>query len=111
MSDPVYISTEEALEALRGAAWEQPAPEEDAACGHPGCTDHPGQGRLRIHTMLGPIGADWDLTNAEEFVRTAQRCAWVPHSLQHELGVIGADGKAVYFEVRRPVLAPTGKEG
>lgn len=110
MSEPMYISNEEALEAVRGAAWTEPADEKDTTCGHPGCTDHPGEGRLRIHTYGRMFGADWDLTGAEEFIRTAKRCAWVEHMMGHELGVIGADDRPIYFDVRRPaeVVLPDG---
>jgi hypothetical protein len=97
----VYIDKDTALAALRAAAWEQPADPADATCGHPGCTDHPADGRMRIHTTRGGFGADWDLTKAEAFVNTAQRCAWVDNFMHHDLGVIGQDGKPVYFEVRR----------
>lgn len=111
MSEPVYISNEEALDALRRAAWTEPAPEEATTCGHPGCTDHPGEGRKRIHTLLGFIGADWDLPDAEEYIRTAKRCAWVEHPMRHNLGVIGADDRTIYFEARRPAVAAPAEVG
>jgi hypothetical protein len=97
-----YISVDDALAAVRDAAWEKPADPEDAVCGHTGCTDHPGEGRMRIHTFGRMFGADWDLTSAEEFIRKSQRRAWVDHPMRHELGVIGEDDRPIYFEVRRP---------
>lgn len=97
-----YIEKDVALAALRAAAWEQGADPADATCGHPGCTEHPAEGRMRIHTTRGGFGADWDLTEAEEFINRAQRCAWVENFMRHELGVIGENGKPVYFEVRKP---------
>jgi hypothetical protein len=103
--DAVYIEKDEALTAARGAAWEEPADPGDATCGHPGCTEHPAPGRLRIHSIWGGIGADWDLTQVEDYIRDAQRCAWVGSFIGHELGVIGEDGRAIYFEVRRAVDA------
>lgn len=100
-NEPMYISIEEALEAVRAAAWTEPAPPEDATCGHPGCEDHPGEGRKMIHVLSG-FGMDLPLESAEEFVRNAQRCAWVQSLMGHELGAVCADGKARYFDVRRP---------
>lgn len=108
MGGPVYISVEEALEAVRAAAWREPAKPEAAVCGHPGCTDHPGEGRKMIHVLTG-FGCDISLEAAEERIRGAQRCAWVESLLRHDLGVIDADGYACYFEVRRPqVVAAAG---
>lgn len=62
-----------------------------------------------IHVMSG-FGMDLPLESAEADIRTAQRCAWVDSLFRHELGVIGADGRARYYEVRAParVVAAAG---
>lgn len=100
-TDITRISTQEALEAVRAAAWTQ-YDSSNSTCGHRGCEDHPAEWQ-RIHTQsrLG-FGADWDLDEAERFIESAQKCAWVPSLLGHELGVIGADGTTIYFGAKPP---------
>jgi hypothetical protein len=92
------IGKEDALAAIQAASWTQPAtePEEDTAC------EHLGHGVQRIHTFAGPFGADWDLTSAEDAIRSAKKCEWVNHPLGHDLAVLTANDRKIFFDVRRP---------
>jgi hypothetical protein len=96
------ITKDEAIAALRAAAWEEQPESEDAVCGHPGCTDHPAKGRMRIHSFRSFIGCDWDLDRAEAAVRAAQAVAWVDDILDHNLAVREQDGGTVRFDAKRP---------
>lgn len=97
---PDEITKEEALAALRAAAWTQPARDEDAECGHPGCVNHPGPGRLRIHSILGGIGADHDLTTAEHYVDQAESVRWSPSFSGHDLVVSMPDGRVYWYHAQ-----------
>lgn len=100
--DFIEVSKAAAIAAVRDASWIQYRADL-AACGHPGCEDHPG-GVSRIHSILGAIGADWDVDAVVAFIETAQRCGWlVTTGSSHELAVIGADGRRMRFEAKRPV--------
>ena len=102
MSEPIDVTVEDALRAVREAAFTcQPEPE-DSTCGHTGCTDHPGQGRLIVHCFAGGLGADWDLASVENEIAQAQRIAWVDNVFGHELGVLNREGRVRNFNVRRP---------
>jgi hypothetical protein len=101
ITDFTEISKDEAIAAVRRDSWTQYR-SELATCGHPGCEDHPG-GVERIHSLLGGIGADWDVTHVVEFIESAQRCGWLKGSfLGHQLVVLGADGRRVRFEAKKP---------
>jgi hypothetical protein len=101
-SNVEFIGAQEALDAVRGAAWIQ-YDSDKATCGHPGCTDHAAE-RKRIHTFSERgFGADWNLDFTEAFVMSAKRCGWGGDMPGHDLGVVGADGRLIFFEVKRPV--------
>jgi hypothetical protein len=99
--DFIEISKTDAIIAVRDASWTQYRAEL-ATCGHTGCEDHPG-GVQRIHSLLGGFGADWDVDQVVPFIESAQRCGWLVGSLLgHELAVVGADGRRMRFEAKRP---------
>lgn len=98
----VEITAEEAIAAARAAAFTCEPEPEAATCGHPGCTDHPGEGRKIIHSRRGGLGADWDLADVEQEIANAQRVAWIDGFLGHELAVVPAEGSPINFEVKRP---------
>lgn len=100
--DFTEISKADAMAAVRSASWTQYRAEL-ATCGHRGCEDHPG-GVQRIHS-LSPrgFGADWDLTEAVEFIEASAQCGWLLSLLPgHDLVVVGADGRRMRFEAKRP---------
>lgn len=100
--DFIEISKADAVAALRKASWTQYR-DELSTCGHTGCQDHPGSVE-RIHSTLSGLGADWDVEAAVAFIESAQRCGWLAGSLLgHDLAVVGADGRRVRFEAKRPV--------
>lgn len=93
------LTKDEAIEHLRRASW---APMVDT-CGHNGCEDHVGASpRRRIHSLLGGIGADHNLEDAEERIRTAEFVGWVRHLLRHDLYVRTPEGRQYYYDVPRP---------
>lgn len=99
--DFIEISKADAIAAILDATWIQYR-SELATCGHPGCEEHPG-GVARIHSRLGAIGADWDADAAVAFIETAQRCGWLVGGFGgHDLAVLGADGRRMHFEAKRP---------
>jgi len=77
------ITKEEAIEALRGAAWATQV----ETCGHRGCYEHLGDRKKRIHLVRGGIVANWDLTDAENAVRMARVVGWVRSWGGHDLAV------------------------
>jgi hypothetical protein len=102
--DFIEISQADAITAVRDASWIQYRPEL-ATCGHRGCEDHPG-GVQRIHSLsVHGFGADWDVDEAVAFIESAQRCGWLvgPGMPGHDLAVVGADGRRMRFEAKRPV--------
>lgn len=92
------IAKEEAIAALRKHAWTQQS--DEVTCGHPGCEDHRAEGRTVIHSFLGAFGADWDLEDAIAAVESAQKVAWSPNWIGHDLAVQTAEGKVVRFEAK-----------
>lgn len=98
MSTVDLIAKDEAIAALRGAAWIEDVVE---SCGHRGCEEHPVAEKLRIHSFAGGLGADWDLDEAEAVVARADQVGWSDHLLRHDLAVL-VDGRVYRFDVRRP---------
>lgn len=96
------LSRDEALTAVREAAWIQ-NDYENATCGHRGCQEHPDESRRRIHSLSEHgFGADWDLDEAENFITGAVSGGWVSTFSGHCLRVVGDDGRVIYFEAKRP---------
>ncbi len=95
---PETVTKEEAHRLLVENSWA----EESETCGHPGCTEHRAETSRMIHTFMGPFGADWDLADAEREIETATAIGWAQHLLGHDLAIRTAEGKLVYFDVRRP---------
>lgn len=89
MSSAVDLTTEQAADALRGAAFT--VTDEDSS-------DH---GRTLIHCFLGSFGADWDLDSALALLGRAERVAWADHMFRHDLAIV-ADGRTHWFDVQRP---------
>jgi hypothetical protein len=83
--------------------------EDCSRCGKPGTwwplfIDMAPPPRKRIHTMTGgvAIGANWDLSAAEEFVRSAREVGWVRNAFSHDLRAVGPDGYVILFDVPNP---------
>ena len=98
------LSKDQAVELLRQAAWTETI----AACGHTGCTDHPGPGRTRIHSFLGGLGADHDVDDAENIIRAADKVGWLPNVFSHDLHVRTSDGRTYHYDVPKPSEADHG---
>lgn len=120
------VTKDEAVAALKDAAWTKPVPEEsyvkavDAVRSI--CTEvRPGEAALAadilgaidlalgkpetiIHCILGSFGADWDLDGAVKLIGEAEKVGWVPDIFRHELAVL-KDGKLHRFDVRAPEAA------
>lgn len=66
------------------------------------------EGRTTVHSVMisTPImlGADWDLSELVDELRSAQEIAWFDDPMGHELAL--RNGNGVYkFEVKRPAVA------
>lgn len=64
-----------------------------------------GAGRVIVHTLAGPFGADWDLDSAVAVLADAQRIAWQDSITRHDLAVVTAEGRLLRFDVPRPERA------
>jgi hypothetical protein len=55
----------------------------------------PDSGRVTVHSLLGGIGADWDLDDALALVKQARAVSWLPHPLApgHGLCVLAEDAQ------------------
>lgn len=88
---------DDVIARVRAASWD-----EGRKCEH--CD---GSGRVRdgsnrrIHSRRGPFGADWDLEHVESAVLAAEKVAWGPGFLGHDLAV-HVDGGWVKFDVPHP---------
>lgn len=85
----VHISVEEAVAAVRAAAFTEQYDDEPE--------------RQRIHTFTTggfAIGADWDLSAAEDFVERSEDRAWRWDMFRHELAVL-CDGRVIAFDAQR----------
>lgn len=88
---------DDVIERVRAAAWD-----EGRECEH--CR---GSGRVRdgsnrrVHSRGSFIGADWDLEDVESAVIAADKVAWGPGFLGHDLAV-RVDGKWMKFDVPHP---------
>lgn len=102
--DFTEISKAAAIAAVIAASWTEYRPEL-STCGHRGCEDHPG-GVERIHSLLGWAGANWDVDDVIAFIDSAERCGWLDTPLGHKLMVVGADGRRMRFEAKRPTGGP-----
>lgn len=53
----------------------------------------PDSGRVTVHSLLGPLGADWDLDDVLTLIDNAREVSWDPHPgvASHELRVITTD--------------------
>lgn len=65
-----------------------------------------GEGPWSVHTMRGPFGARWDLSDARQYLREADRIWWAPegsvlHALGHQLMAEKAGESWVAFGVTR----------
>ena len=100
MPEPVEITKEEALAAIREASW---APQV-STCGHTGCEDHLGDGPRMIHCYSG-FGMDVSLAHAEQEIRAALKVGWSDHWINHNLIVITADERVHRYDVKRPADA------
>jgi hypothetical protein len=98
---PVEITKDEALAAVRAGAWTGDPDPASATCGHPGCTDHPGEGSKIVHCAMSFTGADWSLAAVERAIDLATRIAWVDGFAGHDLSV-ESEGRQFYFAVKRP---------
>lgn len=94
--EPIHITIDEAVVALRAAAWDDyDYEDEDNAVPN---------GRKRIHTFTDGgimIGADWDLEDAEAFADRSIDRAWAGHPVAHELAIC-ADNRIIRFDCKRP---------
>ncbi|GAA4439665.1 hypothetical protein [Phytohabitans houttuyneae] len=54
-----------------------------------------------IHSIGRMFGADWELADAEEAVRTAKQILWVRDLMRHDLRVTLADGRLMRFEAQQ----------
>jgi len=82
-------------------------PATDAAYWRPLFVETTPPGRRRIHTVSARgFGADWDLADAETFIKGSVSREWSPHLLGHDLLVVGGpgpdEGRAIRFETRAP---------
>lgn len=94
----VEISKQDALGAVRGAAWA----EQVTTCGHTGCTDHVGDGQRYIHVLSLTFGLDMPLESVEEEICTALRVGWSDHLFHHDLVAEFADARVHHYDVKRP---------
>lgn len=92
------ISVDEAVAALEAAAWTENGPEYDA-CARCGYREK--EPRTRIHCLASGIGADWDASDAVEFLRGADEIAWAWSLTSHDLKARNGD-LVRSFEVRAP---------
>jgi len=100
MPEPVEITKEEALVAVREASWAKQV----ATCGHTGCEDHIGDGERYIHCMSA-FGMDMPLENAEQEIRDALKVGWQDHWCDHDLVVITAQERVHRYDAKRPANA------
>lgn len=123
LAEAVRITADEAVAALKGAAWTEHINEDKyeaaveavrATCRETGEGEvvpvddvlaaierELGTPRTLIHCFLGGLGADWDLDGAIELVRSAEKVGWVPNIFRHELGAL-KDGKLYCFQASAP---------
>jgi hypothetical protein len=130
LPEAVRITPDEAVAALKAAAWTEPVREESyvkaveavrAICetgwhGHTAETlaavvlaaidTALGTPRTIIHCFTGGFGADWDVGTAVTLAREAERVGWAPNLFRHELAAL-KDGRLYCFDVR----APEGGDG
>lgn len=59
-------------------------------------------GREILHCFLGMFGADWDKDDIMRLIAKSKDRAWIEgQMLGHELAILGDNGKAYYFDVKR----------
>ena len=113
MSLRVDLSKEDALAALRAAAWpeHQEKVYEPAIYGDGKPVLLDGEQLYRditpperkvIHTQGGGFGSDWDLEGAEEFIRGATEVFWGFALFGHHLHATSAAGQHIAFDVQAP---------
>ena len=124
-TETVRIAPDEAVAALKSAAWTEPISEENyikaveairvicesrwrdytaetlAAVVLAAIDTALGTPRTLIHCFLGGLGCDWDLDTAIGLIRSAEKVGWAPNVFRHELAAL-KDGKLYCFEVRAP---------
>ena len=91
----VSITKEEAKAALRSHAWT--TDEHDCDLEEGGFVAP----RIVIHSRMGGMGADHDLSHALELVDRADEIVWTTSLLRHELAV-AVDGRVYCYDVPRP---------
>lgn len=91
------VSTADAIAAATAAAWSDETND-----------------RTVIHSMVGLIGADWDLTAALDQIRAADELLWADDVFGHELLVRYTDTsgrkRTVRFDVRKPATPANDQE-
>ena len=97
---PDVTKREEAIRLAEAQAWD-----EGRDCEHCGGSGIVPGGRRLIHSILGFIGADWDVEEVADVVRRADRVQWVgDDQTEHQL-VVEVDGRVYQFAVKREVAA------
>ena len=113
MSQRVALSKEDAIAALRAAAWTEhqekvyiPAIDNDGKPvllnGEQLYRDITPPERKIVHTFMGSIGADSSLESAEDFIRIATEVYWGFSLFGHHLRAVSVAGAVVSFDVTAP---------
>ena len=93
MSDPA--KRDEAKRLAAEQAWEV-----HDKCPHcDGTGESPDVAERRVHCMGGFIGADWQLEDVLAEIDGAQEVRWQRGIANHDLRVVGQDGKTWNFQV------------